>query len=116
MMCRADGLPSLTEYNVLKTVANGAFVECVPRSGRQHQIRIHLAHMGHPILGDKMYGPDPDLFLDYLEQGLTAEIEQRAGARRHLLHAASLSFTHPITGKTQLIESPLPADMQAIVS
>ncbi len=115
MACCEDGLPSLTEYRVIKTFDDRALVECHPRTGRQHQIRVHLTHLGYPIIGDKIYGPDESLFLDYLEQGLTPEIEQRAGAKRQALHAASISLIHPMTKETLVIESPLPADMNALI-
>jgi 23S rRNA pseudouridine1911/1915/1917 synthase len=113
MACREDGLPALTEYRVIEDLETTSLLECLPRTGRQHQIRAHLAHMGHPIVGDKMYGPDPSLFLDYIEHGPTDEILKRAGARRHLLHAAAISFKHPQTGASQTVESPLPRDMLA---
>jgi 23S rRNA pseudouridine1911/1915/1917 synthase len=106
-----DGLPSLTEYKVLKVIADTALVECRPRTGRQHQIRAHLSHLGYPIIGDKIYGFDVDLFLDYLDQGMTPELALRAGALRQLLHASQLSLMHPLTGRQLTIEAPLPGDM-----
>jgi 23S rRNA pseudouridine1911/1915/1917 synthase len=106
-----DGLPALTEYRVLEALGNSALIECRPRTGRQHQIRAHLAHLGHPIVGDKMYGEDAGLFLEYIEQGPTPEILRRAGAPRHFLHAASISFVHPMQRAPLKVESPLPEDM-----
>lgn len=111
MACRTDGLPALTEYRIVQALASVCLLECRPRTGRQHQIRAHLAHIGHPIVGDKMYGPDPLLFLDYLEQGASPDIISRAGAKRHYLHAAALSFEHPIEKRPMTIKSPIPEDM-----
>ncbi len=108
-----EGLPALTEYRVLSEREDVSFLECRPRTGRQHQIRAHLAHIGHPIVGDKMYGVSPSVFLEYIEQGMTSEIEQRVGARRHLLHAASISLTHPMTNDPLEVECPLPEDMSS---
>jgi 23S rRNA pseudouridine1911/1915/1917 synthase len=112
MACRVDGLPALTEYRVLESGQNMSLIECIPRTGRQHQIRAHLAHIGHSIVGDKMYGKDPHLFIEYIEQGPTPEIYARAGASRHFLHAASVSFLHPMTSTSITIQSPLPEDMK----
>ncbi len=110
-----EGLPALTEYRVLREIGDAALVECRPRTGRQHQIRAHMAHIGHPIVGDKMYGSDPTLFLEYIEQGLTEYIEDRAGAKRHYLHAAAVFLSHPMTRNDLQIESPLPEDMEAFL-
>lgn len=112
MACRDDGMPALTGYRVIKKGNDASLLECAPRTGRQHQIRAHLSHIGHPILGDKMYGPDPGLFLEYIESGPDPEILARAGAPRHFLHAASVSLSHPLTGDPLTVESPLPQDMK----
>lgn len=110
-----DGLPALTEYRVLSPLGDRSLVELHPRTGRQHQLRAHLAHIGHPIIGDKMYGPDESLFLDYIDDGPTPEIVERAGFPRQALHAARLAFVHPRTGERMEIESPLPDDMRSLL-
>lgn len=109
-----EGLPALTEYRVLRSLRDRCLVELHPRTGRQHQLRVHLAHLGHPIVGDKMYGPDETLFLDYIDEGPTAEIIERAGFPRQALHAARLVFDHPHTGERMEIESPLPDDIRSL--
>lgn len=115
MACGPGGLGALTEYRVLSTHGESALVACRPRTGRQHQIRVHLAHIGTPIVGDKMYGPDASLFLDYVEGGDPHDIQSRAGAPRHFLHAASLELDHPTTGRLLKIRSPLPSDMKSFL-
>jgi len=111
-----QGMPALTEYETIRVIGDCTFVRLKPRTGRQHQLRVHLDHIGHTIVGDKLYGPDESLFLDYIHGGLTEDIIRRAGHRRQALHAARLEFRHPVTRQQVVIESPLPADMQALLA
>jgi 23S rRNA pseudouridine1911/1915/1917 synthase len=83
-------------------------------TGRLHQLRVHLAHLGHPVLGDKIYGPDPNLYLKFIAEGWTPEHERVLGLRRHALHAHELSFPWDGTGRTYT--APLPEDMQNLTS
>lgn len=109
-----DGLPAVTRYEVRQTFAAHALVEAAPETGRQHQIRVHLCHIGCPIVGDKLYGAGEQAFMDYCDGGLTDELLERFdGLPRHALHAARLSFPHPVTHATITVESPLPADLVA---
>ena len=107
-----DGLPALTRYSVHTAFARHSLVEASPESGRQHQIRVHLAHIGHPIVGDKLYGAGEQAFLDYCDSGMTpALLDLFDGLPRHALHAARLTFPHPETKEMITVESPLPADL-----
>jgi len=110
------GLPSLTEYRTLEVGGGRSLVELKPRTGRQHQIRAHLAHVGHPVVGDKMYGPDETIFLEYLETGPSDDLAARAGHRRQALHAAALELVHPYTKAEVRIESPLPEDIRGLIA
>ncbi|MEI3058758.1 MAG: RluA family pseudouridine synthase [Eubacteriales bacterium] len=97
---REDGSPSVTDYRTMRVSGDGAYalVALEPRTGRTHQIRVHMAHIGCPLLGDFLYGEEcPDII------------------GRHALHAARLEFRHPVTGLTLRMASPIPADMLKVI-
>ncbi|MCM8812036.1 MAG: RluA family pseudouridine synthase [Candidatus Omnitrophica bacterium] len=89
----AHSREAITRYRVLKRFSNATFLELYPQTGRTHQLRVHLAHVGHPILGDRRYGA-------------------QQGAPRQALHAHRLGFTHPATRKKVRFVSPLPEELQ----
>jgi len=108
------GQPARTRWRALQTFGNHALVECWPETGRQHQIRCHLFHLGFPIVGDKLY-PDETIFADYQDHGWET-IKDRVAFPRQALHAAGLWFPHPITGVEVGIESPLASDLSALLA
>lgn len=93
----SGGKEALTFFQVIKRLPNATFLEIRPRTGRTHQIRVHMNYMGHPIYGDYLYGV-PSEWID-----------------RQALHAFSLSFCHPATGKRCYGEAALPADMTHLI-
>jgi 23S rRNA pseudouridine1911/1915/1917 synthase len=95
------GREAQTRYEVLRQLDGFAFVQLFPRTGRTHQLRVHLASIGHPILGDRLYGGT-------LGPGLPQ-------IARQALHAHRLELTHPVTGNLLQLESPLPSDMEALL-
>lgn len=105
------GLPATTELRVLDRFETCTLIAAHPLTGRQHQIRAHLAEIGHPIIGDKIYGIDEQLFIDYAEGVLTNEDQKRLGLPRQALHAHLLELTHPVTGERLELRSELPSDI-----
>lgn len=93
---RPDGKPSLTRYRVLERREESCLLELEPVTGRTHQLRLHCAHMGFPILGDPQYG-----------SAASVAYSQGLGLTTQLLCAKSLEFTHPITGETLHLESKM---------
>jgi 23S rRNA pseudouridine1911/1915/1917 synthase len=114
---REGGQASFTEFRRVAVYGNYSLVECFPKTGRQHQIRVHLDAVGHPIVGDKLYGlPEAEALRFYERQHLTPEAEARLILPRHALHAASIRFTHPRTEKKLEFSAPLPPDLQAFLN
>ena len=111
MAGRADGLPSVTTYDVLWLFAAQSLVRAVPLTGRQHQIRVHLASLGHPVVGDLLYH-DERLFLAHVN----ARVDENDAVARHFLHASRMEFVHPVTGAKTRIDAPLPQDFLSILA
>jgi 23S rRNA pseudouridine1911/1915/1917 synthase len=109
------GRPAVTELAVVKRQDDRALVVAVPRTGRQHQIRVHLNALGHPVLGDKLYQEDGKPYLAMIRDALDEESIARLGHHRHALHAESLEFEHPKTGKQLCIRAELPEDLKGLL-
>jgi len=106
-----DGRRAVTEYDVIQPLRYMALVRCRLHTGRTHQIRVHLKHIGHPIVGDPVYsGPQWRGIPDKRIQKTLASLERQA------LHATRLTIPHPRTGTMMTFESPLPADLKLILS
>lgn len=116
MEVRADAPPARTLAEVVDRAGDFALVRCHPVTGRQHQIRAHLAAVGHPIVGDKLYAHGDDCFIEYCEQGLTPALLDRLLLPRHALHAASVELLHPATREPFRADSPLPPDLADLLA
>lgn len=95
----ARGRPAKTTYRVIRSNEEFSLVECQLHSGRTHQIRVHLHHLGHPVLGDKVYAP-----------------KSAKNFQRQMLHAWRLGFQHPVTKKWKSFEAPLPDDFRHLLA
>ena len=108
---REDGRDAVTHYRLREKFRVMTLVECRLETGRTHQIRVHLAHIRHPIVGDLAYGNLR------LPKAATPElIEALRGFRRQALHAERLEFQHPASGETMSFEATRPADMDALIA
>jgi 23S rRNA pseudouridine1911/1915/1917 synthase len=116
MVPRDGAPPALTRVAVVERRAGCALVRAEPVTGRQHQIRAHLAAIGLPIVGDKIYGHPDEVFRSYCANGLTDELLEMLELPRHALHAHTIEIPHPATGDPLRVESPLPADLRAYLS
>ena len=111
--CHPQGKECRTGFEVLRRGRGMALLRCCPHTGRMHQIRVHAAWLGHPLVGDKIYGGDESCYLDFIATGWTEELQRRLLLPRHALHACRLTF--PWQGTEITVESPLPADMAALL-
>lgn len=111
MAVRGDGRPAVTHYRVMKRFRSHTLVRAELETGRTHQIRVHFAHIGYPLVGDPDYGGRRRL-----PAGASPElVAALAGFRRQALHAARLKLEHPVSGKEMEWEVPIPADFAGLV-
>jgi 23S rRNA pseudouridine1911/1915/1917 synthase len=103
----------VTHWRVEETLGPASLVACRLETGRTHQIRVHLAHIGHPLLGDSVYGAGFKTKANRLSGDARAALDALS---RQALHAAILAFDHPFTGAPLAFESPLPDDLNNLVN
>lgn len=112
---QVDGLPSRTEWTVVERRRGFALLSCRPLTGRQHQIRVHLEAIGHPVVGDKLYGGDEGLFLRNVKGELDAADRAALRLERHALHNHRLAWRSPRDGARREVVSPLAPDLRAFL-
>jgi 23S rRNA pseudouridine1911/1915/1917 synthase len=113
MAVTPKGRSAATNYRVRESFGWASLLECRLETGRTHQIRVHLSHLGHPVLGDATYGGGARRALNLPEGARRLAREIVETMPRQALHAARLAFSHPATGKRLALEAPLPADFSA---
>jgi len=114
---RGKGREAVTHWRVVETLSGAtepiaSLIECTLETGRTHQVRVHLAHLGHPLIGDPLYGQGFKSKLRKLPEPLRGKL---AALDRQALHAEGLAFVHPVTGTLLKFNSPLPAELAEIV-
>lgn len=113
---RKHGKPSITNYRVVEAFDGYALLEAEPHSGRMHQIRVHLASVGLPVMCDKVYGDGQPFFLSHIKKRYFSDGEEKPLLSRTALHAESISFHHPATGEQVVFNSGLPKDMRSVLN
>ena len=108
---REDGRDAVTHFRLRERFRAHTALECRLETGRTHQIRVHMAHLRHPIVGDPMYG-GPLKLPKGASEALATTLR---GFKRQALHAETLEFTHPSTGEPVRCSAPVPADMRALI-
>ncbi len=111
MAVRPDGREAITHYRLVERFVQHSLLRVILETGRTHQIRVHLAHVGHPLVGDPLYGGRRQIAKGLDEKQRAA----LAAFKRQALHAAKLVFEHPVTGKQISVESPLPKDLVSLL-
>lgn len=99
----ASGLDAITDYKVRERFKDAALLELKLHTGRQHQIRLHLEKLGHPLLGERVYSAQ------------SPKAQAPSPAKRNMLHAWTLAFPHPLTGKRIAVQAPVPADFEKMM-
>jgi len=115
MCIRKDGRMAVTRYEVMERFRGYTLLRAIPKTGRTHQIRVHLRSINHPVLGDPLYGRHHPCYLSELRDEEPREGEEPI-IERQALHASVIGFTHPVSGERMQFEAPLPEDMKRLIA
>lgn len=110
-----DARPSRTHWRIQNRFGGITQIECKLDTGRTHQIRVHMAHVGHPLLGDELYGGTANLAIQFVAPNNTSLKSMIKNIKRQMLHAHEIHFTHPRSGQAMKFQSEPPRDYQVIL-
>jgi 23S rRNA pseudouridine1911/1915/1917 synthase len=110
-MVRADGQVAVTHFEPMAAAGGFTLARVILETGRKHQIRAHAQWLGHSVVGDKIYGPDARLFLEFIATGWTPALAEKLLLPRQALHCAEIDLQ--LAGEPQVFRAPLPADLAA---
>jgi len=110
-VCDGTGQPALTVFVPVESNEKGTLARVLPATGRLHQIRVHARAIGHPLFGDKIYGPDESLFVEFIEKGWTERQQRLLGLRRQALHCSMVEFSADTIAGKQRFTAPLARDL-----
>jgi RluA family pseudouridine synthase len=106
-----DAKEATSKFELIEHRSDCSLIRCIPITGRTNQLRVHLEHVGFPILGDKVYCNDDSIFISYHENGETPELKEKLILNRQALHAYQVSFLHPFKNELMTFEAPFPSDI-----
>ena len=110
-----NGRDSQTSYSVKNETVYFSEVNFLPKTGRTHQIRVHSAYLGHPLLGDDKYGGGMNKIKGYIPE-ITKKLSSLFGSvKRHILHAEKITFIHPNSNSEMVLNAEMPDDIQAVI-
>lgn len=117
MKIQRSGKESITEYEVLQRFRGFTYLKVKPKTGRTHQIRVHLKAIGHPLAVDPIYGKESAIYLSQIKPNYKPKPDEpeRPLIQRLTLHAAEIQFTHPMTGEKMIASAELPKDFRAVL-
>jgi 23S rRNA pseudouridine1911/1915/1917 synthase len=110
------GKPARTRVEVLEHANGFTALRLRPQQGRTNQIRVHLAHAGHPLVGDKIYGLAGAVRDEQMREGMTERVRAALVLERHALHCETLALTHPFTDRALTVSAPVPQDMLGLMT
>ncbi len=116
MVISKHGKDAISHYELVEEFKHASVVKVEIETGRTHQVRVHLAYIGNPLLVDELYGPAPAFYFSSIKRGYKhTDEEERPTIARLTLHASELSIKHPVSGEVKTFTAPLPKDLETVL-